>query len=95
MDDTPRDYIAENIHPFQVIAQQANMALKGGNPDYVHFMTYGWFGGGSWPTHHFRSLSSLCQGNPVRTYSYGDTGSSFDPDGAVVDGGVEIGRAHV
>ena len=31
-DDKGRDYIAENIHPFQVVAQQANMALKDGVP---------------------------------------------------------------
>jgi hypothetical protein len=26
-----RDYIAENIHPFQVVNQQAEVALAGGN----------------------------------------------------------------
>lgn len=74
-DDRGRDYIAENIHPFQVVAQQANMALKGGNPDYVHFMTYGWDGGNSTPFHHFKSLSTLCQGQPVETYYYSDAGT--------------------
>ena len=36
-----RDYIAENIHPFQVVAQQANVALYEGNdPSFLHYMTY-------------------------------------------------------
>ena len=46
-----RDYIAENIHPFQVVSQMANMALNDDEPDFVHFMTYE--NGG---THYFRSL---------------------------------------
>jgi hypothetical protein len=50
-----RDYVAENIHPFQVIAQQANVALKdNNNPDFVHYMTFDNMG-----THHFRSIKSL------------------------------------
>lgn len=55
-DSTPnRDYIAENIHPFQIVAQQANASLAGGNdPSFLHYMTYENFG-----THKFRSLYSL------------------------------------
>ena len=50
-----RDYVAENIHPFQVVAQQANVALRdNNNPDFVHYMTFENFG-----THHFRSIKSL------------------------------------
>jgi hypothetical protein len=52
----PRDYIAENIHPFQVVTQQANAALAdGGNdPSFVHYMTYENLG-----THHFKSIYNL------------------------------------
>ena len=43
--DPNRDYIAENIRPFQVVAQQANVALAGGNdPSFIHYMTYENFG---------------------------------------------------
>jgi hypothetical protein len=52
-----RTYFAENIHPFQVVAQQADVALAGGNdPSFVHFMTYKNFG-----THHFESLKKMTQ----------------------------------
>jgi hypothetical protein len=56
-----RDYIAENIHPFQVISQQADVALADStDPSFVHYMTYENFTKGD-PrgTHHFRSLKSL------------------------------------
>jgi len=56
-----RDYIAENIHPFQVISQQADVALAESiDPSFVHYMTYENFTRGD-PrgTHHFRSLRSL------------------------------------
>ena len=67
-----RDYIAENIHPFQVITQQANAALAGGNdPSFVHYMTYENFG-----THKFRSVYSLTRENPVfdREFLFSETG---------------------
>lgn len=55
-----RDYIAENIHPFQVINQQSDVALAMGNdPSFVHYMTYENFSGNPMGTHHFRSLKSL------------------------------------
>jgi hypothetical protein len=50
-----RDYIAENIHPFQVIAQQCNVALDGSDPSFLHYMTFEDGQG----MHHFRSLKSL------------------------------------
>lgn len=56
-----RDYIAENIHPFQVINQQADVALANFvDPSFVHYMTYENFQKGD-PrgTHHFKSLKSL------------------------------------
>lgn len=70
-----RDYIAENIHPFQVVTQQANAALAGGNdPSFVHFMTYENYG-----THHFRSLKTMCQqaGCTKTPLRYSSTGQSY------------------
>ena len=69
--DPGRDYIAENIRPFQVVAQQANVALAGGNdPSFLHYMTYQNFG-----THHFRSLNSLTKQSAVAEYTFQETGS--------------------
>ena len=66
-----RDYIAENIHPFQVVAQQANVALAGGDdPSFIHFMTYQNLG-----THHFRSLYSMTRQSPVMEYFFAETGN--------------------
>ena len=79
MDSDPqRDYIAENIHPFQVINQQSNVALYNGTPDFVHFMTYGWDTGNSTPKHHFKSIKYLCSQGPIWTYEYADTGQGRD-----------------
>jgi len=65
-----RDYVAENIHPFQVVAQNANAALADGDdPSFVHYMTFKNFG-----THHFRSLNSLTQKPPVMDYHYSEIG---------------------
>lgn len=58
-----RDYIAENIHPYQVIAQQANVALDGDDPSFLHFMTYENEG-----KHYFSSLKKMTQGNVVKKY---------------------------
>ena len=69
--DPQRDYIAENIHPFRVISQQANVALDGDDPSFVHYMTYE--NGG---THYFRSLKKLISAGPVMTYYYSDGGES-------------------
>jgi len=56
-----RGYIAENIHPFQVVTQQGEAALAGGNdPSFLHFMTFE--NGG---THHFRSLHTMVKQAPV------------------------------
>lgn len=68
-----RDYMAENIHPFQVVAQQANAALADGNdPSFLHFMTYENFG-----THHFRSLNKMTKQSPVMEFVYiGETGNN-------------------
>jgi len=72
-----RDYIAENIHPFQVINQQADVALAGDDPSFVHYMTYENFSKGD-PrgTHHFRSLKSLTAPNTgVARFFFQETGS--------------------
>lgn len=77
-----RDYIAENIHPFQVIAQQSNVALseKGNDPSFVHFMTYD--DGGKGPTHHFESLKEMCSQEPVHEFEYADSGLGSDESDA-------------
>lgn len=65
-----RDYIAENIHPFQVVSQQANVALADGDdPSFIHYMTYQNYG-----THHFRSLKSLSRQSPIISYIPSETG---------------------
>jgi hypothetical protein len=75
--DPARDYKAENIHPFQVVAQQGSVALAdGGNdPSFVHYMTYE--NGG---THRFESLFTMAQQSPVATFQYNEVGTGFaDP----------------
>lgn len=70
--DPARDYIAENIHPFQVIGQQCNVALAdGSDPSFVHYMTYE--NGG---THHFRSLKQLTEQPPIATFEHSETGKN-------------------
>lgn len=66
-----RDYVARNIHPFKVVAEQADVALAGGNdPSFLHYMTYQ--NGG---THHFRSLKSLCAADSIIEYFFDETAS--------------------
>lgn len=66
--DPARDYIAENIHPLQVIAQQANVAVDGDDPSFVHFMTYEDKG-----KHYFRSLKSMTDSDSAEfTYYQAD-----------------------
>lgn len=67
----PRDWSAQNIHPFQVINLQANAALIGGSPSFLHYMTYENLG-----THKFRSLDTLVTQSPVGTFEYGQTGTA-------------------
>jgi hypothetical protein len=77
-----RDYLAENIHPFQVVAQQLNVSLaEGDDPSFLHYMTYQKYG-----THHYRSLKSLTKQSPIITYYYSETGASSgyaDPRGII------------
>lgn len=80
--DPSRDYIAENIHPFQVIQQQANYALWGDDPSFLHYMTYK--NGG---THHFRSLASLCgdyDEDNIPTFTYNESPNAYaNPNSAL------------
>lgn len=72
-----RDYIAENIHPFQVINQQADVALAGDDPSFVHYMTYENFRSGD-PRgkHNFRSLRSLtAPNNGIARFFFQETGN--------------------
>jgi len=69
-----RPYIAENIHPFQVVAQQANVALADGNdPSFVRYMTYENLG-----THNFRSVKKLVEQPPLfdKPFSYTEVGET-------------------
>ncbi len=68
-----RDYHAPNIHPFQVIAEQANVALNNNDPAFLHYMTY--LNGG---THHFRSLNNLTKQSSKWTYVYSESGLGQD-----------------
>lgn len=66
-----RDYMAENIHPFQVVNQQSNVALANENdPSFIHYMTYENLG-----THHFKSLFNLTKQSSVATFHFGETGA--------------------
>jgi hypothetical protein len=68
-----RTYFADNIHPFQAIAQQADVALANGNdPSFLHYMTYSNNG-----THHFRSLFNLTRAEPVFDFIYTDRGAGL------------------
>lgn len=79
--DPPRDYIAENIHPFQVVSQQANAALApGDDPSFVHFMTYENMG-----THHFRSLKTMCAQPPIIELEYTDSGKSYNTRNGIMN----------
>lgn len=60
-----RDYMAENIHPYQVIQQQCNVALDGDDPSFIHWMTYE--NGGQ---HYFRSLKRLINQGETKVYSF-------------------------
>lgn len=66
-----RTYFAENIHPYQVVAQQADVALAGGNdPSFFHFMTYENITG----THRFESLYEMTRKEKVWSYVYSEKG---------------------
>lgn len=60
-----RPYVAESIHPLQVIQQQANVALfDGDDPSFLHYMTIREQTGEN--VHNFRPLGELMKGyDPV------------------------------
>jgi hypothetical protein len=63
-----RPYVAESIHPLQVIQQQANVALhNGSDPSFVHYMTIDHTTGKS--IHHFKSLTKLSKAAPYQIYA--------------------------
>lgn len=68
----PKEYVATNIHPFQAIYQNSEVALSAQqDPSFIHYMTYRNLG-----THHFRSLTSLAQQSEVWKFTYSDKGSA-------------------
>ena len=74
----PRDYIATNIHPFQVISQQADFALAQNNvidPSFVHFMTFQDINHQDLATHNFRSLTAMAKQDPIFEFTYGAKGA--------------------
>ena len=74
-----RPYSADNIHPFQVVYQQSNAALAGGNdPSFVHFMTYIINSGEG--RHHFESLKGMCSRPPINQndpFTFSEISNSF------------------
>jgi hypothetical protein len=69
-----RDYSAQNIHPFQVVNQQADVALAAGtDPSFIHYMTYENDG-----THHFRSLYNLTKQTPMMVFTFSEAGNNLD-----------------
>ena len=69
-----RPYVAESIHPLQVIQQQASVALwNGTDPSYVHYNTINEKDGTT--IHHFRALGELMDPKHTAFDLYaGDTG---------------------
>lgn len=67
----PREFNAENVHPFQAIFQNSEFALSTlkMDPSFIHYMTYENLG-----THHFRSLTSLAMQSEAWSFSYTDKG---------------------
>ena len=69
-----RPYVAESIHPLQVIQQQANVALyNGDDPSFLHFMTID--GDSGLNVHKFLPLTQLMnENNNVYDLYGGDSG---------------------
>ena len=69
-----RPYVAESIHPLQVIQQQANVALyNGDDPSFLHFMTID--GDSGLNVHKFLPLTQLMnEGNAPYDIYAADTG---------------------
>ena len=66
-----RTYFAEDIHPYQVVAQQADVALAGGNdPSFLHYMTFEKVVG----THRFESLYGMTRKESIWDYEFIEKG---------------------
>ncbi len=71
--DPRRNYNATNIYPYQVISEQAEVALANGNdPSFVHFMTFENTTG----RHNFRSLARMAAQGPIAKYTWNEKGSN-------------------
>jgi hypothetical protein len=68
----PKDYIAENIHPFQIVTQQAEgtLSMSKMDPSFVHFMTYQNTDHTDIPTHNFKAVSTLSSQPSMFTFTY-------------------------
>jgi hypothetical protein len=69
-----RPYVAESIHPLQVIQQQANVALDGDDPSFLHFMRINDATGEN--EHHFTPLSRLAKTSMAYDIYAADSGIS-------------------
>lgn len=66
-----RTFFAENIHPYQVVAQQADVALANSNdPSFLHYITYENILG----THRFESLYGMTRKSTTWKYDYSEAG---------------------
>lgn len=65
-----RDYNAQNIHPYQVIAQQADAALDGNDPSFLHYMTLENTTG----KQYFRSIKNIAASGSIFTYVWTEKG---------------------
>jgi hypothetical protein len=69
----PRNYNATNIYPYQVISEQAEVALANGtDPSFVHFMTFEDTTG----RHNFRSLANMAKQGSVANYIWNEKGQN-------------------
>lgn len=66
-----RTFFAENLYPYQIVAQQADVALAGQNdPSFLHYMTYENITG----THRFESLYGMTRKSPVFSFEQVERG---------------------
>ncbi len=76
-----KDYQATNLHPFQILSEQADTALAGGNdPSFLHFMTFHDGGSG---IHNFKSLYNMTKQPSKWIYVWNEKGM-----------GMQLGNPH-
>lgn len=68
--DLRRDYMSNNQHPFQVIAEIADMAMANKRTQFLHYMTTESISG----LHYFKSINSLIKEKPIFTFMYNEKG---------------------